>query len=103
MTERLHFHFHFHALEKAMATHSSVLAWRIPGMAEPGQLRPGTAKNNFFKKRLFQGSASYIPHRPNIAPNYEWFSHFCNGWENSQRIISFCDTKKFMKFKFWCE
>ena len=27
--------FHFHALEKEMATHSSVLAWRIPGMAEP--------------------------------------------------------------------
>ena len=30
--------FHFHALEKEMATHSSVLAWRIPGMAEPGGL-----------------------------------------------------------------
>ena len=29
---------HFHALEKAMATHSSVFAWRIPGMAEPGGL-----------------------------------------------------------------
>ena len=35
-TERLHFH--FHALEKAMATHSSVLAWRIPGTGEPGGL-----------------------------------------------------------------
>ena len=31
-------HFHFHALEKEMATHSSVLAWRIPGMAESGGL-----------------------------------------------------------------
>ena len=30
------FTFHFHALEKAMATHSSVLAWRIPGVGEPG-------------------------------------------------------------------
>ena len=30
-TELLHFHFHFHALDKEMATHSSVLAWRIPG------------------------------------------------------------------------
>ena len=30
------FTFHFHALEKAMATHSSVLAWRIPGTGEPG-------------------------------------------------------------------
>ena len=32
------FTFHFHALEKEMATHSSVLAWRIPGMREPGGL-----------------------------------------------------------------
>ena len=32
------FTFHFHALEKEMATHSGVLAWRIPGMAEPGGL-----------------------------------------------------------------
>ena len=32
----LTFTFHFHALEKEMATHSSVLAWRIPGMGEPG-------------------------------------------------------------------
>ena len=32
------FSFHFHALEKEMATHSSVLAWRIPGTGEPGGL-----------------------------------------------------------------
>ena len=32
------FPFPFHALEKEMATHSSVLAWRIPGMGEPGGL-----------------------------------------------------------------
>ena len=32
------FTFHFHALEKEMATHSSVLAWRIPGTAEPDGL-----------------------------------------------------------------
>ena len=35
-TERLH----FHALEKEMATHASVLAWRIPGIGEPGGLPP---------------------------------------------------------------
>ena len=42
-TERFHFHFplstftfHFHGLEKEMETHSSVLAWRIPGMGDPG-------------------------------------------------------------------
>ena len=32
------FTFHFHALKKEMATHSSVLAWRIPGTGEPGGL-----------------------------------------------------------------
>ena len=32
------FTFHFHALKKEMATHSSVLAWRIPGTAEPDGL-----------------------------------------------------------------
>ena len=32
------FTFHFHALEKEMATHSSVFAWRIPGTGEPGGL-----------------------------------------------------------------
>ena len=37
------FTFHFHALEKNMATHFSVLAWRIPGMGEPGGLpSPGS-------------------------------------------------------------
>ena len=30
--------FHFHALEKEMATHSGVLAWKIPGMGKPGRL-----------------------------------------------------------------
>ena len=38
------FTFHFHALEKEMATHSGVLAWRIPGMAEPGGL-PSTGSH----------------------------------------------------------
>ena len=35
---------HFHALEKEMATHSSVLAWRIPGTGEPGGL-PSTGSH----------------------------------------------------------
>ena len=37
MTERLDFH--YHALEKEMATHSSILAWRIPWTEEPGGLQ----------------------------------------------------------------
>ena len=38
VTSFVTFTFHFHALEKEMATHSSVLAWRIPGTGEPGGL-----------------------------------------------------------------
>ena len=38
------FTFHFHALEKEMATHSSVFAWRIPGTGEPGGVH-GVAKS----------------------------------------------------------
>ena len=34
----LAFTLHFHALEKEMGTHSSVLAWRVPGTEEPGGL-----------------------------------------------------------------
>ena len=37
-TERLHCHLKLYALEKEMATHSSALAWRIPGAGEPGGL-----------------------------------------------------------------
>ena len=37
-TEFVTFTLHFDALEKEMATHSSVLAWRIPGPGEPGGL-----------------------------------------------------------------
>ena len=38
MTERLHFHFSLSCIGEGMATHSSVLAWRIPGMGKPGGL-----------------------------------------------------------------
>ena len=38
LLENFTFTFHFHALEKEMATHSSVLAWRIPGTGKPGGL-----------------------------------------------------------------
>ena len=38
------FTFHFHVLEKDMGTHSSVLAWRIPGTGEPGGL-PSTGSH----------------------------------------------------------
>ena len=51
------FTFHFHALEKEMATHSSVLAWRIPGMGEPGGL-PSMGLHRVGLKRLSSSSSS---------------------------------------------
>ena len=53
-TEQLH----FHALEKEMATHSSVLAWRIPGMGEPGGLLSMGLHSQTGLKRLSSSSSS---------------------------------------------
>ena len=47
------FTFHFHASEKEMATHSSALAWRIPGAGEPGGLQSmGVAQSQTQLKQL---------------------------------------------------
>ena len=46
------FTFHFHALEKEMATHSSVLAWRIPGTEEPSGLPSMGSQSRTRLKRL---------------------------------------------------
>ena len=44
--------FHFHALEKEMATHSSILAWRIPGIEEPSELPSMGSQSRTRLKRL---------------------------------------------------
>ena len=51
------FTFHFHALEKEMATHSDVLAWRIPGTGEPGGLPSGVAQSRTWLRRLSSSSS----------------------------------------------
>ena len=48
---------HFHALEKKMATHSSVLAWRIPGMVEPGGLLSLGSQSRTRLRRLSSSSS----------------------------------------------
>ena len=52
------FTFHFHALEKEMAVHSSVLAWRIPGTGEPGGLPSMESHSRIRLKRLSSSSSS---------------------------------------------
>ena len=57
MTEWLHFH--FHALKKQMATHSSVLAWRIPGTGEPGGL-PSMGSQSRTRLKWLSSSSSCL-------------------------------------------
>ena len=61
-TQLSNFTFHFHALEKEMETHSSVLAWRIPGTGEPGGLSVvyGVLQSRTQLKRLSSSSNSSI-------------------------------------------
>ena len=55
------FTFHFHALEKEMATHSSILAWRILGTWEPGGCRLWGQTESDTLKRLSSSSSSSSP------------------------------------------
>ena len=72
------FTFHFHALEKEMATHSSVLAWRIPGTGEHGGLPSGVAQSQTRLKRL--SSSSLIENTLSQA----WKA----AWQRGKRVIS---------------
>ena len=56
------FPFHFHALEKEMATHSSVLAWRIPGTGEPGGLPSMGSHRVGHYKQLSSSSSRFLIH-----------------------------------------
>ena len=78
------FTFHFHALEKEMATHSSVLAWRIPGTGESGGLPAvyGIAQSQTRLKRLSSSSRSpweahsfYSPPAKQRIRPFNWLAH----------------------------
>ena len=84
------FPFHFHALEKEMATHSSVLAWRIPGMGEPMRENAhrraavyGVAQNWTRLKQLSNSSSSSsvyisIPISQFTASFPSWYTYICS-------------------------
>ena len=90
-TQLSDFTFHFHALEKEMANHSSVLAWRIPGTGEPGGLLsmgshrvghdwsdlaaadcslPGTSVHGIFQERILEQAATSSSREP--SPPRDW-------------------------------
>ena len=63
------FTFHFHALEKEMATHSSVLAWRIPGTGAPGGLPSmGVVHRVVHDWSDLAAAAGYIPRSGIVGP-----------------------------------
>ena len=66
------FTFHFHTLEKEMATHSSVPAWRIPGIGEPGGL-PSTGSHRVGHDWSDLAAAAYGFH---IPPNFLYLKKF---------------------------
>ena len=78
------FTFHFHALEKEMTTHSSVLAWRIPGTGEPGGLpsmgshRVGHDCSDLAAAAAAAGAPwkkSYDQHRQHIKKQRHYFTN----------------------------
>ena len=66
------FTFHFHALEKETATHSSVLAWRIPGTGEPGGL---LSMGSHTAAAQSSRAQSYYP-SPQVG-NSQWLIRVC--------------------------
>ena len=86
------FTFHFHALEKEMATHSSVLAWRIPGTGEPGGLPSLGSQSRTRLKWLSSRSSSIHLTCPYVFRSFIFFklefSLFCITIDNAIGLIS---------------
>ena len=76
------FTFHFHALEKEMATHSSVLAWRIPGTGEPGGLPSmGSHRVGHYWSDLTAAAAAIQTHAFIKGADIEYSKYF--SWNGS--------------------
>ena len=74
------FTFHFHALEKEMATHSSVLAWRIPGTGEPGGLSMGSQRVGHNRSDFAAAAATHSKYNVlESSPNPGWWKN-CLPW-----------------------
>ena len=75
------FTFHFHALEKEMATHSSVLAWRIPGTGEPGGLPSmGSHRVGHDWSNLAAAAAEIEGDVKDVCQFLAWVTGFSVGW-----------------------
>ena len=84
--------FHFHALEKEMATHSSVLAWRIPGTGEPGGLPSrGSHRVGHDWSDLAAAAILYIDH---LSVHFQWTKCSCYSFFLLSYVI-FCFNSVF--------
>ena len=104
------FAFHFHALEKEMAVHSSVLAWRIPGTREPGGLPSvGLHKSQTRLKWLSSSSSSRVLWQLNEqSMEYLWVYVFCAKGHNlcylklRSKYLLNCEINSYYKQVFCC-
>ena len=78
------FTFHFHALEKEMATHSSVLAWRIPGTGEPGGL-PSIGSHRVGHDWSDLAAVAAAENREHVK-NYQSLRKFILLWNKQQTL-----------------
>ena len=90
------FTFHFHALEKEMATHSSVLAWRIPRTGEPGGLPSVGSHSRTRLKRLSSVAAVLLYHFymylfDQVFLNNLW-KNYCGNISYWSALLSHCVT-----------
>ena len=82
------FTLHFHALEKQMATHSSVLAWRIPGTGEPSGLPSmGSHRVGHDWSDLAAAAAACIQGYKGIIRHVNWFSIFLTASLKEQKFL----------------
>ena len=102
-TEQLHFHFHFHALEKEMATHSSVLAWRIPETGEPGGLPSMGSHRVGHNWSDLAAAATLYCFRPSLINNVK--KYFCPCWSlltKSTSLVTLVAFPAHIAFDFLC-
>ena len=106
------FTFHFHALEKEMATHSSVLAWRIPGTGEPGGLPSmGSHRVGHDWNDLAAAVVSYFTHthtspcthslKPLKKPQCK-SQYVSKNWHDTDCVLlSQCNENRYNSMKRW--
>ena len=89
--------FHFHTMEKEMATHSSVLAWRIPGMGEPGGLLSmGSHRVGHDWSDLAAAAAAAMSNMENLRPlqhhDASLVKEVWTIWQSSIHVVKNCSS-----------